>query len=726
MNTGLPKILIADDSPTIVDIMKFMLEASGYEVVTAVNGMEAIIMAFKEDPDLILLDVEMPKMNGYQVCRYLKEDRYFKQTPVIILTSHAHKKMRFLGVYTGADEYLIKDEDQEQLLGRIEYYVKRRRTSTTALKGTRPTNITEISVMETINGILDRKLIESTVINQVGRLAANLDRFDLVINSIFGLVEKMEEFDFSAILVRELGGAQLYIQTQRSMPPELMQRFQARIIQSALQHDIVLDESKVTTKLIPRTEKGEFQVADKKKAAKNDNLKYQDNILRSRQEPIGVLAIGNFSEDPIHNDVIETISTLSNHVATLLDNWLIWKRFNDVNQTLNTRLFELNVEILHELQNLAALLTKNYSLEELTQIISKQVPKIIRSGKIGILLKTKTANSNKIQSFGKWDGSGSSLASDIINEWLVNEQLNKITNQSIINDLSKIKFFKDHGLDKSICKNMLIVPLFISDEKIGLLTLFDRQESENGFNQQDLEILRFISGLVSLSLKHVLVLDSSSNDTISQNTYKRFLSDEVATTLLLDPKLLEMNGLEKTATLVLVDLINFENLTDRLNAKTLVKFMNSYMERMTHVVFNHVGSLEKYREVGMKCVFGIPFSQKDDPDRAVQCAINMRQEFNDLKKEFAETDLGELGLRMVIHTGEYIFGNIGIEYRNDFIAFGKEIEFVKLIMRDLDSAVTLITEQTIMQLEGHYNLLPLEDGVLSSHRTTHEIYQLEH
>lgn len=722
MSSGLPKILIADDSPTIVDIMKFMLEASGYEVVTATNGMEAIITAFKEDPDLILLDVEMPKMNGYQVCRYLKEDRYFKQTPIVILTSHAHKKMRFLGVYTGADEYLIKDEDQEQLLSRIEYYVKRRRTSTTALKGTRPTNITEISVMETINSILDRKLVESTIINQVGRLASNLDKFDLVVNSIFGLVEKMEEFDFSAILVRELGGAHLYIQTQRSMPPDLMQKFQARVIQSAMQFEVIMDESKVQTKLIPRTEKGEFQVAVKAKNLKIDNLKYQDNILRSRQEPIGILAIGNFSDDPIHNDIIETVTTLSNHVATLLDNWLIWKRFNDVNQTLNTRLFELNVEVLHELQFLSNLLTKNYTLDELTYVLCKQIPKIVRSSKIGILIKRRIGNDSKVQSFGNWDAN-SSLTFDIVNEWLISEQLNKITNQSIINDLSKIKFFKEHGLDKSICKNILITPLFINDEKIGLITLFDRMESD-GFNQQDLEILRFISGLSALSLKSVLHEDNTTLESINTNTFKRFLSDEAATNLLLDPTLLDMDGMEKEATILLLDLTHVEELSEQLDPKILIKILNTFVERMTNSAFEHLGSIEKFREAGLKCVFGIPMTNKDDADRAVLCALQMRKEFIQIKQEFSDFDLDNLGLKIIIHTGNLIFGNIGIEYRNDFVTFGREVNFVKEIMRESEEPITLLTESTIMKLEGHYNLLPLDIKELKEERAVHEIYQL--
>ena len=75
------KILIADDSPTIVEMLKFALSSEGYEVVTAGDGVEAIEMVYKEAPDLILLDILMPKMNGYQVCRLVKGDKDTESIP---------------------------------------------------------------------------------------------------------------------------------------------------------------------------------------------------------------------------------------------------------------------------------------------------------------------------------------------------------------------------------------------------------------------------------------------------------------------------------------------------------------------------------------------------------------------------------------------------------------------------------------------------------------------
>ena len=110
------KILIADDSPTVVDILQFLLQSQGYEIVTASDGIEAISKTYETRPDLVLLDIEMPKMNGYQVCRLLKSDQATTKIPIVILTSRGQKRDRFWGLSTGADEFITKDFESEQEL----------------------------------------------------------------------------------------------------------------------------------------------------------------------------------------------------------------------------------------------------------------------------------------------------------------------------------------------------------------------------------------------------------------------------------------------------------------------------------------------------------------------------------------------------------------------------------------------------------------------------------
>ena len=80
------KVLIADDSPVLVTALRKLLEQSGYEVVAAMDGLEAVQRFYQENPDLVLLDIQMPKLPGYVVCRLIKEDPASRHIPVLILT----------------------------------------------------------------------------------------------------------------------------------------------------------------------------------------------------------------------------------------------------------------------------------------------------------------------------------------------------------------------------------------------------------------------------------------------------------------------------------------------------------------------------------------------------------------------------------------------------------------------------------------------------------------
>lgn len=113
------KILVVDDSPTIVEVIKTMLEGAGYEIITAADGLEALNIARKEKPDLIVLDIMLPKMQGYQVCRLLKFDENYQNIPILMLTAKTEESAKMTGLKTGADEYLTKPVKSDELLNVI-------------------------------------------------------------------------------------------------------------------------------------------------------------------------------------------------------------------------------------------------------------------------------------------------------------------------------------------------------------------------------------------------------------------------------------------------------------------------------------------------------------------------------------------------------------------------------------------------------------------------------
>ncbi len=113
------KILIAEDEPDIRELVAFTLRFAGYEVVAASNGEEAVQTASRESPDLILMDVRMPRMTGYDACRVMKANTALKDIPVVFLSAKGQESEIQAGLEAGAEEYLLKPFAPDQLTDRV-------------------------------------------------------------------------------------------------------------------------------------------------------------------------------------------------------------------------------------------------------------------------------------------------------------------------------------------------------------------------------------------------------------------------------------------------------------------------------------------------------------------------------------------------------------------------------------------------------------------------------
>ena len=119
------KILIVDDEVDLVETVRFPLEMEGYHVLVSYNGEDALNQARKENPDLILLDLMLPKLDGYKVCRLLKFDDKYKHIPILMLTAKTQEKDKALGMETGANEYITKPFEMDDLLKKVKKYLNK-------------------------------------------------------------------------------------------------------------------------------------------------------------------------------------------------------------------------------------------------------------------------------------------------------------------------------------------------------------------------------------------------------------------------------------------------------------------------------------------------------------------------------------------------------------------------------------------------------------------------
>lgn len=116
---SIKKILVVDDSPTERHVMVELLTSNGYQVITAASGEEGIEKAKSERPDLILMDVVMPGLNGYQATRTLTRDESTRNIPVIVCTSKGQETDKIWGLRQGALDYLVKPVNGKELLAKI-------------------------------------------------------------------------------------------------------------------------------------------------------------------------------------------------------------------------------------------------------------------------------------------------------------------------------------------------------------------------------------------------------------------------------------------------------------------------------------------------------------------------------------------------------------------------------------------------------------------------------
>ena len=120
-----PRILVVDDEAAQREVVIYNLEAAGFEVISADNGEDALLMAYEEHPNLIVLDWMMPKLSGLEVCRELRSKKETKEIPIILLSARSEDLDKVRGLEMGADDYVSKPYSVVELMARINTQLRR-------------------------------------------------------------------------------------------------------------------------------------------------------------------------------------------------------------------------------------------------------------------------------------------------------------------------------------------------------------------------------------------------------------------------------------------------------------------------------------------------------------------------------------------------------------------------------------------------------------------------
>ena len=227
------RILLADDNRLVVKITSAILEDADYDVSVAWDGLEAINKAYAEEPDLVVLDVEMPKINGYQVCRLLKDDEITRDIPIVMLTGRDQQSDKFWGLKTGADAYVTKGFKPDQLLGVIKEQMEAgmARRGSEARAGLPRQVLEESGVFSRVIDLLDSKLFESTILNELGSLASASQDYRETVSTVLEIMARVVGNALGVVLMFE--EEDMVVQVNRPTRTESLAEIKSKVFELA-------------------------------------------------------------------------------------------------------------------------------------------------------------------------------------------------------------------------------------------------------------------------------------------------------------------------------------------------------------------------------------------------------------------------------------------------------------------------------------------------------------
>ncbi|MCL4817840.1 MAG: diguanylate cyclase [Vicinamibacteria bacterium] len=313
------KVLIADDSPLVLRMIEKMLEGAGLRVVTARDGIEAIEKAFVEDVSLVILDVTMPRMNGYQACRLLKSEPNTRGLPVVILTSRDQAGDRFWGLQTGADYYITKDAEPQKILELVKQILSREDASGRPRFSEAQRN--SLDIVSRVNELLDRKLYEATILSEIGRVARSLVHFDETFTSVMSLVGRVVDFSVGAMAFVEQEDLDVVLMAQRPVAAPVMEEAKARLLEAIAQHRGGTPFARVQARLFAPRVGGPEETALHGFAA---------FPITTNARLTGLLALGGKAAGRIPADTDDFLGQVANQAWIVLENSRLFERIRNL------------------------------------------------------------------------------------------------------------------------------------------------------------------------------------------------------------------------------------------------------------------------------------------------------------------------------------------------------------------------------------------------------------
>jgi adenylate cyclase len=256
------------------------------------------------------------------------------------------------------------------------------------------------------------------------------------------------------------------------------------------------------------------------------------------------------------------------------------------------------------------------------------------------------------------------------------------------------RFSASHSVAISGTQSAMCAPLLSRDRLFGLLYV-DNLSKRGTFMPEDLEVFAVIAAQAGLVIDRVLAKSEVKRQGVQLNALERFLSPAISKKITAEAADIRLGGESQRITLLFADVRGFTTMAEQMRPREAVEVLNEFFDRMTKVIFEHDGTLDKYLGDGLMALFGAPFALQNDAEAAVRAAVNMQKSLAELNKTSGRAPIS---IGIGIHTGEAVVGFLGTERRMDYTAIGDTVNVASRLTSQAGPDQIVISAATYTQL----------------------------
>lgn len=279
----------------------------------------------------------------------------------------------------------------------------------------------------------------------------------------------------------------------------------------------------------------------------------------------------------------------------------------------------------------------------------------------------------------------------------------------LVTDLSADeRFITSESIKVSGMQSAMCAPLISPNSGAILGVLYvDNLSKSSAFSQEELNVFAVVATQAAAAIENVMAHKRIADQEVQRQALARFLAPEVVEMIASNPSGIRLGGVNQKVTVLFCDIRGFTSMSEAMQPEKVVEILNEYFSRVTDVIFDHGGTLDKYIGDAAMAIFGAPFSKGNDAANAVNAAVTIQSMICELNRDAAERGHPELKIGVGINTGVVTAGNIGSAKRLDYTVIGDAVNLSSRLCGKAEAGQIIVSEATASELGDSFTLADL-------------------